>query len=193
MNRSALRIRLCSLALVLAAAAGSAAAQTTYRWVDKDGRTHYSDQAPPQDAKKVEEKRIGSGNFVETSGPSYALRKAQHDFPVTLFTSADCEAECKPARDLLNARGITHAEVMMKTPADAQAFKRQFNAEVFVPSITVGNQKFKGFEHDAWSRLLDEAGYPKSAAPRQRPLATLPAAPSPAEATPTPATPTPAQ
>ncbi len=193
MNTKTYCMRVCLLGLTLAAAAGMGAAQTTYRWIDKDGRTHYSDQPPPADAKRIEEKRIGSGNYVETSGPSYALRKAQQDFPVSLFTSIDCEPECKPARDFLSARGIPYSDVVLKTPEDALAFKRQFNAEVFVPSITVGSQKFKGFEQGAWSRLLDEAGYPKSVPAGQRPPANLPApsasaSPAPA-ATPAPAVP----
>lgn len=192
MNRTSSLIQACLLGLGLAAASVLVFAQTTYRWVDKEGRTHYSDQPPPSDAKKVEERRIGSGNFVETSGPSYSLRKAQQDFPVSLFTSVDCEPECKPARDFLAGRGIPFSEVVLKTQDDAIAFKRQFNAEVFVPSITVGSQKFKGFEQGAWTRLLDEAGYPKTAIPGQRTLATLPAARASAPATPAAETPTPA-
>ena len=44
-----------TIAFLLAAAvtATPAAAQTMYKWVDKDGKTHYTDSPPPDDAKKL--------------------------------------------------------------------------------------------------------------------------------------------
>lgn len=45
------RILIAAVTLALAA---SAAAQTLYKWVDKDGKTHYSDTPPPnQDSKAI--------------------------------------------------------------------------------------------------------------------------------------------
>jgi hypothetical protein len=68
-------IRFASV-VVLAALVGNAGAQSLYRWVDKDGRVHYADQPPPQAVKRLEEKKPGAGNLVETSGPSYATKEA---------------------------------------------------------------------------------------------------------------------
>lgn len=57
-------------ALCLAIATLPAAAGQMYRWVDKDGKVHFSDQPPPADAKQTEqlaspvtaEPREGSSN-----------------------------------------------------------------------------------------------------------------------------------
>jgi hypothetical protein len=154
--------------LALAAAAGFAQSQsgeTVFRWVDKDGRVHYSDQNPPKDAREVKEKRVTGTNVIDTSGPGYALRKAQQDHPVSLYTAVTCEAECKQARDFLGARGVPYSEISLKSAEEAGGYKRLFGDEVFVPSITVGSQKHKGFEGGAWAKLLEDAGYPRAAAP----------------------------
>ena len=42
----------CLLSLALLAT--GADAQNLYRWVDKNGKVHYSDQPPPKEIKKVE-------------------------------------------------------------------------------------------------------------------------------------------
>ena len=44
-----------TIALLIATALASplAVAQTMYKWVDKDGKTHYTDSPPPDDAKKL--------------------------------------------------------------------------------------------------------------------------------------------
>lgn len=135
----------------------------TYRWTDNDGQVHYSDQLPPPGARNIQEKRVGSASFIDTSAPTYAMRKAAKDFPVTLFSGAECGAECKTGRELLGRRGVPFVEVMVNGPQEVAAFRNLFGAgDVLVPSITVGKQKQKGFEENAWTRLLDEAGYPKS-------------------------------
>jgi hypothetical protein len=54
MLRSPVRLFI-ALAAILATA--TVAAQV-YRWVDKDGKVHFSDQPPPSDAKGVSAKRI---------------------------------------------------------------------------------------------------------------------------------------
>jgi glutaredoxin len=165
------------LLLILSAAA---AAETLYRWTDSSGGVHYSDLPPPADVKRLDIKEVGSGGFVETSGPSYALRKAQSSFPVTLYAAPDCAEECKSGREFLARRGIPYAEINVSTTDAAAQFKRVFGGEeVFVPSLTVGNQKLRGYEQTLWGRLLDDAGYP-SANPAPPPR---PAAPSPAAAT----------
>ena len=149
------------LTLVLLTLPWAAAAQTVYQWTEKDGAVNYADQPPPKDVKTVREKRLGGANLIETSAPSYAMSKAQKDFPVTLYTAPSCDAECKSAREFLARRGIPYTE----TPVDADnaaKFKQTFgSSDVFVPSVSVGTQNQRGFEESGWTRLLDEAGYPK--------------------------------
>lgn len=139
-------------------------AQTTYRWVGKDGQVHYSDQPPaPKDAKELQQKKLKVGNVIETSGPSYDTKKAAKDFPLTLYTSNNCKENCQQARDLLNQRGVPFKEKIIQTTEDATEFKTATGiADLAVPVLQAGKQTEKGFEENAWLRLLDMAGYPKT-------------------------------
>ena len=148
---------LLTLCLLLASAC---AIGDTYRWTDSSGHTIVSDTPPPGSAKNV----VKNGAKAEASdGLSFATKKAMEAFPVTLYTSADCVAECKNARDLLSGRGVPFTEKMLQKPEDAEELK-QLVGDAFVPSLKVGKQSSRGFEAGAYNNLLDLAGYPKSAA-----------------------------
>ncbi len=148
---------------VLLIATQSALAQTTYRWLGKDGQVHYSDQPPPRsETREIEQKKLKPGNVVETSGPSYATREAAQKFPLTLFTSANCVQNCKIARAFLDRRGVVFSEKVLKTSEDAAEFKQATGLpELIVPVLLAGNKAEKGFEENAWAQLLDAAGYPR--------------------------------
>jgi glutaredoxin len=149
----------------------AADAQTTYRWVDKDGKVFYSDQPPPKEIKKVEQRRLGV-NSIDTSGLPYETQKAAQDHPVTLYTSPDCKAECQGARELLTRRGIPFRETSISNPDEAATFRKTFGTDkVGVPSITVGNQKQQGIDEGSWGGMLDNAGYPRSPAGSAPPAA----------------------
>jgi glutaredoxin len=181
------------LAALLAAAlllpALAAAQANVYRWVDKDGKVHYSDTPPPEPAKSLTQKRVGGG-YAESSQLPYATQVAMKKSPVTLFTGADCGDPCRQGRDLLAKRGIPFSERDAQgNPDDAEALKKLVGA-IEVPVLTVGTSKVKGYEEGAWHSALDGAGYPRTALPGQVPPRP-PAAPRKAE-TPPPAPETPA-
>lgn len=162
------RVTLALLALLAAACA--AHAQTLYRWVDRDGRVHYSDQAPPPGATQVRKPKI-QANVVGSTLP-FATRKAMELYPVTLYSAPSCTTECDRARDLLKQRGIPFSEAALTTAEDSEAFKKLFTTdEAFVPSLTVGSRSHRGFEPGAWNLMLNEAGYPSSAPPGMPPAA----------------------
>ncbi|MBI4755971.1 MAG: DUF4124 domain-containing protein [Betaproteobacteria bacterium] len=166
--------------------ASLAQAGTVYRWVDKAGRVHYSDQPPTAEVRSIQEKRLGAANEVETSGPGYALRRAAEAYPVTLWIAHDCQQECRTARDFLKRRGVPFSETVVTSAEDTERFKREFErAEVFVPAVTVGRRKMAGFAEPSWAGMLDDAGYPRTAVPARG--RTVPdAAPVPAPAPPPP-------
>ena len=146
------------LVLCLALSSACAVAET-YRWVDPAGRTVISDTPPPGRAHSVAKAGASDGN---TDGLPYAAKKAAEDFPVTLFTSADCVSQCKDARDLLNIRGVPFTEKMVQKQEDLDELK-QLVGDAYVPALKVGKQSFRGFETGAYNNLLDLAGYPKTA------------------------------
>lgn len=146
-------------ALLLALFAATAFAQGAYRWVDKDGKVHYSDEPPPADARKAEQKSLVP-SVVDSGGKlSYEARQAATAFPVTLYVSPDCGAACDTARAFLNKRGVPYTEKRIVTAEDFAALKKSADSDT-VPTLTVGRQVGKGFEQTAWGGLLDSAGYP---------------------------------
>lgn len=150
-----------SLFLVLALASASAWPET-YRWVDPaSGRTVISDTPPPPTARAVS--RAGNDAGGEPSQP-FAVRRAAAHFPVTLYTAADCETECRQARELLTGRGIPFAEKKLEKPQDAEELKKLVG-DPFVPSLQVGRESVRGFRAEAYHQLLDLAGYPSRALP----------------------------
>ncbi|AXS80924.1 glutaredoxin family protein [Dechloromonas sp. HYN0024] len=149
--------------LLIVLAAGASA--ETYRWTDTSGNTVISDTPPQGKAKGLS--RLG-GKGEPDDKLSFAMKRAVESFPVVLYTSADCPGECKAARDLLNSRGIPFTEKVMQKPEDFEELK-QLIGDVFVPSLKVGSQRFRGFEAGAYNNLLDLASYPKSAPPGSKP------------------------
>lgn len=159
------------LILCLALVSACASAET-YRWVDSSGRTVISDTPPPNKTKGVA--KLGESSEA-SDGLPFALRKAKENFPVTLYTSADCTTDCKQARDLLNGRGIPFSEKMLQSAEEANELK-QLVGDVFIPSLKVGKQSFRGFEASSYNNLLDLAGYPKTAPYGSKPSGGLPPA-----------------
>jgi glutaredoxin len=148
----------CLLMLCLALASASVVAET-YRWVDPAGRTVISDTPPPGRMHSVSK---AGASAADDDGLPFAVKRAAENFPVTLYTSADCTTQCKDGRDLLNGRGVPFAEKMLQSQEDVAELK-QLVGDAFVPALKVGKQSFRGFEAGAWNNLLDLAGYPKSA------------------------------
>lgn len=149
------------LALAALLAAGLAHAET-YRWLDADGRVHYSDSPPPRTAQQVERKHL-TGNVVQGDALSYSEQLATKNFPVTLYTAANCGAPCDDGRKLLAGRGVSYKEVQVIDEASRAALKAASGSDG-VPVLTVGRDARQGYEQSAWHAALDAAGYPRSGA-----------------------------
>lgn len=139
----------------------SAQSASLYRWVDTDGKVHYSEQPPPPSAaRKIEEKTLGTAPTDDSQLP-YASRLAAKNFPVTLYNS-ECGEACTKAREHLTQRGVPFNEKNAGT-AEVQAELKKLIGALEVPVLAVGTvTRLKGYEAGAWNTALDEAGYPKS-------------------------------
>ncbi len=176
---------LLAAALLLPALASAQA--TVYRWVDGNGKVHYSDTPPPEPQKNLTQKRVGGG-YAESTQLPYATQVAMQKNPVTLYSGTDCGEPCKQGRDLLAKRGIPFQERDAQASSeDAEALKKLSGSNE-VPYLVIGANKVKGFEDGLWHSALDAAGYPRTALPGQVPPKP-PASPRKAEAPqPAPAT-----
>ena len=169
------RYRLAALAAALLVPLAASAQSTVYRWVDKNGKVHYSDSPPAQDVKDVTQKRMGSGQGEAPQLP-YATQQAMKTSPVVLYVSPTCGEFCAAGRDLLTRRGIPFSERDVSNPADAEAVKKLIGS-LGVPVLAVGEKAMKGYSEGSWQGALDTAGYPRTALPGQlNPMAPPPAA-----------------
>ncbi|OIP17748.1 MAG: hypothetical protein AUK53_01850 [Betaproteobacteria bacterium CG2_30_59_46] len=140
----------------------SAQSASLYRWVDAEGKVHYTAQPPqPSSARKVEEKTLGTPASDDVQLP-YASRLAAKNFPVALYNS-ECGEACTKAREHLTQRGVPFNEKDAGTP-EIQAELKKLIGTLEVPVLAIGTvTRLKGYEPGAWNAALDEAGYPKSA------------------------------
>jgi hypothetical protein len=151
--------KIAVLAALLAVSFGSAQAEV-FRWTDKDGTVHYSDN-PPLDAK-VEQRKM-KDNSVDVSGQSYETTRAAKLAPLTLYVYADCKEPCDLARKLLNTRKAPFKESAITTQEDKDALGKLLGKkEPLAPTLQIGSKTIEGFEAGAWNGALDMVGYPKA-------------------------------
>ena len=146
------------LGLALLLCAGGAAAQV-YKWVDANGKTHFTDKPPPASAKTSQIKSSNSAGGGGVQLP-YALATAVRNFPVTLYTTSPC-AGCDQGRVLLKARGVPFSEKTVSTGEDEQKLK-EITGSVNLPVLFVGNAKTNGYQAGAWNTALNIALYPET-------------------------------
>ena len=154
------RILFAAAALLFA----TAVAAQAYRWVDKDGKVHYSQTPPPPAQATNVQKRSAGGSMVEGGQQSYATQQAAKNHPVTIYTAENCIDMCKDARALLSKRGVPFREVAVSDEKSRAELKKVSGGDE-IPVLTVGKQVTKGYSADVWHTALDSAGYPRNAAP----------------------------
>lgn len=144
------------LGLALLLCAGAASAQM-YKWVDANGKTHFTDMPPPATAKTAKVK----GDTGSASAPDelpYALTRAMRSNPVTLYTTPSC-AGCDSGRSYLKSRGVPFSEKTVTTAADEEKY-REAGGEGRFPFVLIGRSKLTGFQISAWDSTLAAATYP---------------------------------
>ena len=160
-------MRTSAVGLVLISLMGNSYATDFYRWVDKSGAVHYSDQSPTGPVRKLEQRKLDA-NVIDGQA-SYLVKDAAKKNPVILF-GGDCGPLCANAKNLLEKRGIPYAlKEPQKNKEDAEALNTLTGA-MELPVIKIGKEMIKGFEPAQWNAMLDEAGYPKTRIPDGRKL-----------------------
>ena len=152
-----MRVQLIA-AMTLWIACAQALAQA-YRWVDEEGKVHYTQNPPPPGAKGVQRKNFRNG-AVGTVDLPYATQEAAKNFPVTLYTMPEC-SPCDQARASLVKRSIPFREVSVTAQKDADEMKK-LTGTSDVPVLVVGSQFRAGFQENLYNDLLDTAGYAPS-------------------------------
>ena len=178
-----MRAHLVAATLAAAIACGAATAQA-YRWVDDQGRVHYTQTPPPPGAKDVQRRNLRQSGAAASADLPYATKQAAQNFPVKLYTQEKCPP-CDSARASLVKRAVPFSEVNVLTQKDLDEVKA-ISGKVDLPLLVVGSLFQSGFQEDLVNKLLDTAGYPSSGP--SVPLETLrrpgPASPAPSQPSP---------
>ena len=132
-----------------------------YRWVDSSGVVHYSD-VPSTNAEKIDSRKFSDGG-ISGENLSYETRRAQQNFPVTLYVADGCGEMCNQARSFLNKRGIPFSEKWLRTKQDVDDLRHLSGFDNIVPVLAIGKNFLKGFLDTQWNSEFDLAGYPKTA------------------------------
>lgn len=162
-----------ALAAPPAAGASHAPSHAPIKWIDAKGQVHYSDRPPMPEAmgSVVRTQTMTTSASAPAIGDPtlpWALRSATARYPVTLYTTAECEP-CGLARTHLAQRGVPYTEKQVNDAGDLQAFRALGFDKALFPSLSIGPEKLTGFEALGWDRALDATGYPKSSMlPAQR-------------------------
>jgi glutaredoxin len=146
-----------ALGLALLLCAGAASAQM-YKWVDANGKTHFTDTPPPANAKSAPSKLSGAAVGTTSSDMPYALATAMRNFPVTLYTTTACGG-CDAGRAYLKSRGIPFTEKTVTNAADEARLKAA-GGDGNLPLFVVGSSKLTGYQQGAWDSMLNVALYP---------------------------------
>ena len=153
--------------LAFATNVGAQGDKQLYRYIDADGHVVYTDKPPPPNAKNIQPKKINA-NVIETNEIPLAAQLASEKYPVTLYTY-DCGELCRNAEALLNRRGVPFTTINVSEP-DGMAKLQALTGANAVPVLQVGDKLVgKGLVESRWQAMLDEAGYPKTPAPRRTP------------------------
>ena len=169
-------------ALCVLFSAAALAQTTVYRWVDKDGKVHFSDAPPPADVRDSTQKTMGGGEVARDL--PYAVQQAMQRNPVTLYTAPSCGDPCNGARQLLSQRGVPFTERNAEGNAAAQKDLKAMIGGLEVPVLVIGTAPLKGYDGGSWALALDDAGYPRTRAPGQTPTRGAPEAPPASTAAP---------
>ena len=133
----------------------SAAAYTIVECVEKDGSTLFRDKCPPDMSTKSTQELRGEKKEVVLSAEEIADKH-----PIVLFTAANCEA-CTLVREQLKNRSVPFTEKDSSQDRDVQTeLAAVTGGPLTVPTVTIGEFKFTGYNHAEIKSALDDAGYP---------------------------------
>lgn len=136
-----------------------------YRWVDENGRVHYTDTPPPPSAKNAQKKNLKGSELGQQE--SFEMMEATRKAPVTLYTFTECQAPCQMARDVLNKRGVPFREKQVSNQQMLDELQK-VSGGTNVPVLVVGGQVEKTASPDAFNQALDIAGYPRAGVAKPR-------------------------
>ena len=130
---------------------------TVVECTDSHGNSSFRDSCPPEMSLKSTKILRGDRKEEAASPPS---GQAAVDSPVVLYSAPNCEA-CELVRDQLKGQHIPYTEKDATSDKSVQSELAAITGgPLTVPTITVGEQKFTGYNRSDLKSALSDAGYP---------------------------------
>ena len=147
-----------TLLFAVAALAAVPVSAQIYKWVDSNGKVHFSDKAPP-DATKTETLKIQSytappviESAADKSRGKQAKPPAAGNAQLVMYATSWC-GYCRKARAYLAQKGISYREIDIEaSAANREEFKAYGGRGV--PFFVAGSRNMRGFSPDAMDRFL---------------------------------------
>ena len=130
-----------------------AAYSEIYKWVDENGKVHFSDQKPDRGAAEQLEVRVNTITSPSILDSDFlAVRERRQ---VVMYSAVWCGV-CKKARRYFREKGIPFKEYDIETSRKGRQDFAKLNGHG-VPIILVGKQQMSGFSADRFQRMYAEA------------------------------------
>jgi glutaredoxin len=130
---------------------------TVVECVDRHGNASFRDNCLPEMSLKTTKTLRGDKKEEADPTPS---GQATVDSPVVLYSAPSCEA-CELVRDQLKGRNIPYTEKDATRDKTVQSeLAAVTGGPLTVPTITVGEQTFTGYNRSDLTSALTDAGYP---------------------------------
>lgn len=154
-----------TVACLLATFAFPVAAQKLYRWTDKDGKVHYSDQVPPD---AVDNARS------ELNDQGIAIKKVERAMTAEERAALEAEAEALAEQQRLTEEKARHDDMLLTSYPDEAALERAYTErfdllDQSIESARIGVQSQRKSLGDllAHAAMLEKSGKPVPASINQ--------------------------
>jgi glutaredoxin len=122
-----------------------------YRWVDADGKVHFSDEKPEKTKTEEVEVRVNSFEGLSVSDSEFLDARVQRQ--VVMYSASWC-GYCRKARHYFRQKGIPFKEYDIENSRKGRRDYARMNGSG-VPIIFVGNKRIQGFRAERFQAIYD--------------------------------------
>ena len=122
--------------------ATSTAVAGVYKWIDENGKVHFSDRPMSAKAEPLKLKSVNSVSFTQVD--------SSHGQQLTIYTAEWC-GYCTKAKKYMRSNNIAFREFDIEKSREGKMRYKQFNTKS-IPLFTLNKERMTGFSE---SRLQD--------------------------------------
>lgn len=154
-------VRVCLILLASLCILAPAVNADIYRWVDENGKVHFSDEKPEKvqteqvdiQINSFEGMNISDSDFLEARERQKA--EARKSPNVVMYSATWC-GYCRKARNYFNQQGISFREYDIENSSKGRRDYAKMNG-TGVPIIFVGKKRMQGFRAGSFQAIYNAA------------------------------------